>query len=191
MFILEKKDNLINNSAGFTLVELVVSIFIIAIMTSLFLTNYHSTSKRTELKLVARKMVSDIRLAQNNSLGFVEYGDDHVPEGGWGVHITTDADGNYIIFADNDFDKEYDSETESDINKGAMVINIPEGILIKTIKKEDGSSVNELDIVFLPPDPVVYINGEENKTVEITLEENSSNLTVVISVNHLGLIDVE
>ena len=60
--------------AGFTLIELMVSVSIVALVSGIFLVNYHSANKQSELSMSAQKLVSDIRLAQSYSLGSKEYG---------------------------------------------------------------------------------------------------------------------
>lgn len=162
-------------SAGFTMMELMVSIFIIALISGIFLTNYHSTNKRSELILTAQKLVSDIRLMQANSLGAVELAGE-VPEGGWGVHFN-EGDSDYIIFADIDADYTYDGGEEY------KIINLPGSITINSI--DIGNSV---DIVFEPPDPTTYINTDPVANVQIELTDGDSSKT--IEVNFFGLIDV-
>lgn len=56
------------NLRGFTLVELLVGISIVAVVFSVGIANYRDFSRRQELQGVTRKMVGDIRLAQQLSL---------------------------------------------------------------------------------------------------------------------------
>lgn len=173
-------------SDGFTLIELLVSISIIVTMTTFFLVNYHSTNIRTELILSAQKLASDIRIAQNKSLGSAEYGDDNIPAGGWGVHIEEGVD-NYVIFADNDGDFTFDIG-EDIINNGAEKLIFPANISIATTTV-NGADVTSIDFVFLPPNPVTYINGLDDATAMVILEESISFSTSTIEVNYFGLID--
>jgi prepilin-type N-terminal cleavage/methylation domain-containing protein len=179
---------LFKSGAGFTLIELIVSISIIAMMSSLFLTNYHSTNKRSELIMTAQKLASDIRLAQNYSLGSKEYGG-NMPTGGWGAHFDKiSLPNSYIIFADVDGDKQYDSG-EADIDKGGQTISLPAGVRIEDINT--GSSLDSIDITFLPPDPTTNIwDGSNNYNLaDITLLENTNNTTKKVEVNFFGLVE--
>lgn len=173
-----------NNAAGFTLGELLVSIFIIAMMSSLFLVNYHGTNKRSELGIVKQKVASDIRLAQNYSLGSKTYDGVNVPSGGWGIRFAISSPSNYIIFADKNENKFYDQ------GEAVETKTLPAGI---TVSYLDGWDF--YDIVYLPPDPIGYINGygyyddTASHRAHITLKENINNTEAIIFVGHLGLID--
>lgn len=178
------------NLYGFTLIELLVSIFIIALISGIFMVNYHNINKRSELKMAAQKLASDIRLAQNYSLGSKTYNGINTPPGGWGVHLALAGPSNYIIFADQaetDFpngDKTYDDGEAMEIK------TLPAGATIDSI--EIGGTPNPLaDIVFFPPDPQTYINGSGANSARIILKENLNNSTAAVTVNFFGLIDTE
>ena len=168
----------INNNQGFTLIELLVSIFIIAMMSGLFMVNYHNTNKRSELGIIKQKLASDIRLAQNYSIGSKTYDGVNAPSGGWGAHFSLADPTYYIIFADKDGNKSY-SVTEAIETK-----TLPAGLTIDSL-----SPASPLDIVFLPPDPVTYVNTSAVTSAQIVLRENINNSTAVITVNSFGLID--
>ena len=179
----------IKNLTGFTLIELLVSIFIIAIMSSIFLVNYHATNKRSELGMVKQKLASDIRLAQNYSLSDKEYESGKTPKGGWGVHFDLADPTHYIIFADKNAPN--GNQTYDGLSEAIETKTLPAGVIIEALSAA-GSSVNALDIVFFPPDPVTYINNNLNNTsAQITLKENINNSTAVVSVNFFGLIDTD
>ncbi len=170
--------------AGFTLIELLVSIFIIAIMSGLFMVNYHNTNQRSQLGVVKQKLASDIRIAQNNSLGSKTYDGVTTPSGGWGVHFSLADPTHYIIFADKDGDFTYNNDVNKD--KAKEIKTLPAGIIINSL-----SPANTVDIVFFPPDPVTYVNASPTANAQITLKENVNNSTAIISVNFFGLIDTD
>ncbi len=170
----------LKNTRGFTLEELLVSMFIIATMSTLFMVNYHNTNKRSELGVTKQKLASDIRLAQNYSLGSKTYDGANTPTGGWGVHFSMADLNRYIIFADKDGNHAYD------LGEAAETKNLPVGITIDYL-----DPANMVDIIFLPPDPVTYINGANNINAVITLRENINNSTSTVSVNFFGLIDTD
>lgn len=175
------KKNFINKY-GFTYIEFIVVIFIIAIISSIFLTNYHGTNKRSELIMAAQRLASDIRLTQDYSIGLKKFNNE-VPKGGWGVHFTTSSSGDYIIFADIDGgDGIYNGDSEK-----YEIINLPDGINISNISIDGGLA----DISFEPPDPRTWIidnGGGNNNSVQIKLSDEESIKT--IEINFLGLIDV-
>jgi len=168
----------IMNQGGFTLVEMLVSIFIIALMSGVFLVNYRAGGKGTELKNTAQKMASDIRLVQNYCLGAKDFNNAATP-GGWGVVIEQNNN-RYHIFADQNQNKTRQSAAES-----FMTINLPADVEISAM-----TGGNTATIVFVPPDPATYINGTSQE-IAITLRDKNTLKTLVIRVNKVGLIEVE
>jgi prepilin-type N-terminal cleavage/methylation domain-containing protein len=173
------------NLMGFTLIELLVSITIIAAMSGLFMVNYHNTNKRSELGVTKQKLASDIRIAQNNSLGSKEYESNKTPGGGWGVHFDLADPAHYMIFADKNLPN---GNQAYDAGETMETKTLPIGVTINSLSPVVGG---KLDIVFFPPDPVTYINGEKNKIAEITLKEGVNNSMATTTVNFFGLIDSE
>ncbi len=171
------------NLKGFTLIELLVSIFIIAAMSGFFMVNYHNTNKRSELGIVKQKLASDIRLAQNYSLGSKVYDGTNTPAGGWGVHFSLSDPAHYIIFADKNSPN---GNQTYDAGEAVETKTLPAGVTINSL-----SPANTVDIVFFPPDPVTYVNGSPTTSAQITIRENITNSTAVITVNSFGLVDVE
>jgi len=181
--------------SGFTIIELIVSIGIIAMVTGIFLANYSSANRRTDLTMTAQKMVTDIRLAQNYALGLTRYGSSgslNVPLGGWGVHFDLQNYGNnkYVIFADDNGDKLYESG-EDNLQYGAQVTVLPDNVVIDSIKLGPTTS-NKADITFLPPDPITTITGQSSSdsSVTIVLKDTKTNTVKTVRVNFLGLAEV-
>ncbi len=176
--------------SGFTLIELIVSITVIAMVTGIFLANYGSANRRTDLTMTAQKLVSDIRLAQSYALGLARYGNSgstNVPLGGWGISFDLTSLGNdrYRIFADDNANQVYNSG-EADERFGAQIIYLPTNINIESI-----STGNKLDITFLPPDPITTINsGTASTSVDIILKDQKTNSIKTVRINFLGLVEV-
>ena len=183
----------LKKKSGFTLTELMTSFFIIALMTGLFLANYQQGERQSDLMLTSQNLISNIRLTQAYSLGLFEY-DQSYPYSGWGVYFDTNDSGKYIIFADISETQEY-QEGEANEDKGGRIINISDGIEIvelEVVDKNGGiSSVDKLNIVFLPPDPRTYINKKyiENKRAIITLKQKNNEEEKKVKVNFAGLIE--
>jgi prepilin-type N-terminal cleavage/methylation domain-containing protein len=172
----------IKNQTGFTLIELLASIFIISLISTIFIVNYHNTNNRSLLNVTKQKLVSDIRLAQNYSLGSKKYNTTNTPSGGWGAHFSLTSPSNYLIFADLDSSRSYDN------GEAIETKNLPVGVTIDSIKV-NGTDSGSVDIIFFPPDPVTYINGLSDANTKVILKENINNSTGAVMVNFFGLID--
>lgn len=172
------------NKPGFTIFELLVSVFLIAALSSVFFANYHSANKRTDVIAAANNLASAYRLAQGNSLGLVKY-NGVVPAGGWGVHVVASSS-SYLVFADLNDNMAYDAG-EAISTSGGRTISLPNQISISSTSIGDSA-----DVTFLPPNPETRIyNGVATSTVvQIDVYENINNSTKAVLVNFLGLIEV-
>lgn len=166
---------------GFTMIELVVSILIIVSISAAFLTNYHSTSKRSQIQEASQKLASDLRLAQNDSLGLLQL-NGTMPAGGWGIHLETGTNDHYTIFADLNGDNAFQT------GEASGQVNLPSGVTIKNLNCF-GADVPICNITFIPPDPQTDINNSTSTSATITLTDESGS-TKDVTVNFLGLIDV-
>ena len=184
---------------GFTLVETVISIAVISIITALFIANYRSASRRSDIIMRAQEIVADIHLAQNNALGLVQY-NNSVPPGGWGINFNR-LENSYTIFADLNAPGtsgygSYDSSSEGNQNHGARTVVLPPLIKIFELKTADNATYDTLDVTFLPPDPKTNIwqgsglGAATSTALEITLTEEINNSTKTIRLNFLGLAEV-
>lgn len=202
-----------NLKAGFTLTEMLTSIFVIVMITTIFIANYQRGNRSMDLNTTAQKMVADIRSAQNDTLGLVKYGDSF-PPGGWAVNFDINAARNnqYIIFADLDEPQTLDANGdylpasehfgelnagEADVSRGARIITFPKNIIIKEILalSRDWGPVAELvNINFVPPDPQTIINDSyrqnEYQAVKIIIQDTNTQETKTVFVNFLGLIEL-
>lgn len=190
---------------AFTLIEMMTSIFIIILITGIFTANYHTGNKRTDLMMTAQKMVTDIRLAQNNTMGLIRYGDDF-PPGGWAVNFNLNEKNKYTIFADlnapaisldayqSSFDYNYRryNPDEGLEEYGARIITLPQGIEINSLKTSISPAPLMVNVNFLPPDPitVIFDGSQEASWLEITLKDMQDGEIRTVLVNFLGLIEV-
>jgi len=178
---------------AFTLLEMIVSISMITIVTALFIANYRSANKRTDLILTAQSLVADIHLAQNNTLGLVKY-NDAVPVGGWGVAFDV-AKNYYVLFAD--WDEPYmnmDETTEANPDYGGRITYLPADITISKLTTTGEFENSAVNVTFLPPDPRTNIyrvgSGATSSALEIELREGRNNSVKTVRVNFLGLVEV-
>jgi len=187
---------------AFTLFEMIVSLSMIMLVSVIFIANYKSMNKRTDLMMTAQTLAADLHSAQNNSLGLVKYAA-AVPEGGWGVSIEK-ASSSYVVFADLDAPGDlnymyYDMMAEGNKESGAREITLPRGITINDIRTYTGASLKasttRVDISFLPPDPKTNlldaVHHSTSTAIEIDLKSEANGDVKTIRVNFLGLIEVK
>lgn len=170
----------LKNNSGFTLVELLVSISIIAIISGLFLANYRGGEKSNQLNLSAQELASNFRLAQNHALGLLDF-EDATPYG-WGVNIDTQND-YFVVFANLDGNYSFDD------NEEYLRINLSKGVGFDSILVDETSSL-DLNVVFTPPDPTTHINNSDASEEAVITLKNQSGQTKAVSINFFGLVEV-
>ena len=182
------------NKLGFTVLEVLVSIGVIALLSGLFLANYRGGSRKLELSLNARKLASDIRLAQSRGLGISEY-NGSIPAGGWGVSFDIGSNNKqYIIFADLNDNKQYD-DGEANQAYGGLTVDLPANISLNNLLF-NGNTASRLDITFVPPDPITNIYNSTFSPATTTagtiiLHDDYGNVDSSVKINSFGLIEVE
>lgn len=186
---------------GFTLVELLVVIFIISLLLTIVMINYRSTEKYFTLQRSAHRLTQEIRNAQQNTMSMSVI-NGSIPNG-YGIYFTKQGD-NYDIYLYADIGEPFETYDPSDsivdtIYKETDSVylekEIPSAQLVK-IKdiKVNGNSANEATINFKPPDPSVKLmdgNQIEYSTITIILAlKNDEEEIKVINVNKAGLIEI-
>ncbi len=100
---------------GFSLIELVVVISIIALMSAAVYSNYSAIDNRGKLLSVASKTKEDLNLAQTYSLGGKANGAGSGPKNvftkGWGVYFNRNSN-KYVVFSDLNGNGLYDYPTK-------------------------------------------------------------------------------
>lgn len=176
MFINIILKNKIQNG-GFTIMEAMVTVAIIAIMSAVYLTNYRPTNQKIILDQAASGLVADLRYAQNMAMNVKKFNDE-IPQGGYGVKINNTSPGTYTIYADCDNDHEFD---------GVSLVCAGNTIAEKVSDRTLDSKIRittALDISFQPPNPVVWIDGSTGVASSIiTLEYGTTGVTKTITIN--------
>jgi len=147
---------------GFTLVEVLVAVFIIGVLTMMMLLNYRTGQDQASLTRSAAAFETDVRRTQNLAVASQEFGGS-IPCG-YGIHylgVRTFAlyagglGGSANCQASNhNFQSGLDSVYQD------MKIIEP-GVVFKSAFP---------DIFFEPPDPTTYINNSRSAGVSITIE---------------------
>jgi len=168
------------NSAGFTLIEMLVVIFIISLLSILILANYQGGKKEYALLQANQKLISDLRKVQNMAINGTEtegYCSTAVTCYGYGIYLNSGS--SYIIFADRDGDHRYNAI------EGFETVNLPSPIIIQS------TTPSPVSIFFKAPSPITYINGVSvaGVSAKVILRIQNSGLIKTIKVNTAGLIE--
>jgi len=158
--------------AGFTLVEMLVVIFVIGVISTLIFSNYRTGHKKYTLQRARQEVINHLRLAQDMSLTGLEFNNQVLS---FGLYFQLNKN-YYILFADLDGGFDYDGTSEDLIK-----VDLPTDVKISAL------SASPLTIIFAPPEGKVYINGSSTGSANITLEISS--LTRTIQISSEGVID--
>ncbi len=186
---------------GFTVVELVVSIAIFALMTALLLAKYGTFNDGVLMTNLAYDVALTIRNAQSYSLnvksapsGGANYSDQF--NYGYGVHFDIVNNKQIIFFVDTDGDQEYDSGEQ------ISVYNLKRGSILRAIcvgpTSCSGPATYSLDVSFKRPNPDAILFARDTASHAVIsgvgyaiIEFNSSNGTRKrIRLNSGGQINV-
>ena len=193
----EYKNKEINNK-GFSIYEVLVTVAIIAIMSTMAMVNFRSAGKKTELDMAAQKLASDIRKLQSYALNSKQVSDSTY---GWGIYIKKQGNwgSEYFFYADGD---KYNSNGHGEYNNGEKFganIILPDGISISSVTKNGDNNVNqEININYFPPDPTICFqeNGNDcedeiSNIKDITIILSNGSIAKKVKVNIFGLVDID
>ncbi len=179
-----KKDGIKDNK-GFSLIEMIVALSIFGFIAGVTVVNYRAGERSAILTNSANLLASNIRLAQNYALSSKEDDAGAVPAFGWGIFLAQGADEYYLFknLADGDWDCTDSCATNQE---KIRIFKLPQNIIVNSINPASPGR-----IVFLPPDPKTYVNGDDTADMTIVLRNTSTNQTKSITVNSYGMIEVQ
>ncbi len=184
-----------NITKGFTLIELIVSIAIFAIMTSLLLSKYGNFNQGILLTNLAYDVALTIRNAQSYGLN-VKSSDraSNLFDYPYGVHFDANNEV-FTFFADVNSNGDYNNPgdtivSDTRIKRGSQIGNLCLGTSVNC------TPVSKLNIIFKRPDPNALFNAKTaanadvtGNYAEITLKANDGSIKVVV-VRSTGQIAV-
>lgn len=172
----------LNFSRGFTLVESLVVISIILLLTSIALVNYRQGEEKFALERAAHKLAQDLRNTLEMAISGKTYGNPpQFPQGGYGIYFPGPDNKSYILFADLNGNKIYDSpleriETFYLEERGVTIYSFSPG--------------PQLSITFFPPDPTITISSNTGTSSEATIILKQKEATKRVIINKVGLIEI-
>ncbi len=192
------------NSRAFTLIELVVSIAIFALMTALVVVKYGNFNQSVLLTNLAYDVALTVRTAQTYGLSVKSTSGDDPFKYGYGVHFSTDAgsDAEMILYADFDENNRFTENTNEEVNiytikRGAVISDLCIGTESMCASGVSGGE-SIVDITFKRPDPNAQILGDDNcggpscfKKYARIIVQATDGSTRAVSVRENGQISVE
>lgn len=166
---------------GVTMIELLVTMTMIAIISSVVFASRGSMEDKLALQRAAYQLSHSFREAAEMSMGSFEGSCGVKDICGFGLYFNTSDYGFFIDCAPS-------CSTSNHIKDGQDIelrrVPLEGNIEIAT------TSPNSLNVLFSPPDPIVYINGTEwNREGIVTLELDSE--TRNVRINSAGKIEIE
>ena len=174
-------------SEGFTLVELLLVIFLILIISAAVFAQKGNMENGLILQKQARQLLQDLKETEESALGAEGFfcPTNSTTTYSVGLNFKKTNDSSYFIFADCDNSHKYDSD-----DKIIKQVELNKKIKLSFV---DHPAAN-LNIVFSPPVPKVYIDGNEwsssEAKVKLSLRNNPSK-SITIAVNSAGRIKLE
>ena len=158
-------------SAGFSIVELIVTLTIFITLTTVMLFKYNTMNTRLTLDTLAHQIAQWTRETQISAMSVKSHAGSYST--GYGLHFDTLVPNQFIFFADLDGDKKYTpGGTCGDVaSECVQVVNLLKGNTIAMLCGENKGNppgacpsgleaLMDTDIVFTRPDPDAFINGE-------------------------------
>jgi type II secretory pathway pseudopilin PulG len=178
---------------GITLVEIIVSIFMITMFSTILIANFPKILKEFALSRVSYKLAQDLRRVEDLGLSGVQLtggSGELVQAKGYGIYIDLSASPieQYILYADSNGDQSYTSGDY--IIETIDITKENPNLLIKGVENISGDSTS---INFTPPDPTVSIYNlcGSCQDISIVIGLDSENSEREVSINTSGLIKVK
>lgn len=180
--------NRYSKHSAFTLVEIVIVVFIIMVLSVLVLANYEWGGHQLSLKRSAHKVARDLRKAEDLAMSTAET-NGGAPRGGYGISFSLSEPHSYVLFGDNNGDSSYNPNPPAN-DLIIEEVELEENIVISELYWSSGVLMGDsLDIVFTPPDPIVTMPSDSTSSI-VTLHSVKTNQTIKIYINKVGLIEV-
>ena len=194
---------LLKNESGFTLVELILTITIIGMFSTVAIVNFQSNKNEDTLRVAGLRAVDAFRGAQSYALaGVPELADPSISSAlqfGVYVHQISGGVGEAIIFADTYpvggnglFDSRVGGDTV--IRTVSFDADNRKTVVLSDISVGGVSGTNPVSIVYKKPDATAFINGENGssdpKDVILTFKHRQTNHTKTVTINRVtGRVD--
>lgn len=182
---------------GFTILELVVVLGIIALMSGIVLVSLERGRAALAVDRAANQVAQDLRIAMEYALRARNHTCTLGSLEAYGIFADKQVATSYILFADCNDDRVFKTPALDPLKYDDVVdlIVLEKGVRIKDTKPTAGAPFPGSSIAFEPPDPIVTFKrstGAAGPQGEITLESvRDSSITRTVEVNNRGSVRVK
>jgi uncharacterized protein (TIGR02145 family) len=180
-----------------TLIELVISLFVIIVVSSLFVMNYNASFSGSNMIGSQISLYQSLKTAQMNSLSSKAYGSDFPIY--WGVYLEEGGE-LFKLFADIDGDGEFD-EGEADPILGGRDVSLSNDVKISNILWVEGPDIygtsSEVSVLFQIFDSKIGVFDLDDSFLDtestwyIELKDKRFDFANLIIVEPPGRIDIQ
>jgi len=200
-------------SAGFTLVEMLVTVSLLVIFTTAAVSYNRNTSSQIALFREQGKLINAIYKVRSLSIStYNRTGNLTSVPCGYGIHFATedkliifkdlpDAEGKCNVYGDNNSSFKFDYSGEDFVGSDEFVEEVDlKDVKIRNFTFDSGEDptlpvLDGVDIIFVPPDPRVYINNSTISsffdtpiTIELTPKSVSLDSKLSVKISKYGQI---
>lgn len=167
---------MLKNQAGFTLIELMVTVVIMTVLMSFMLANYNTGGAAYRVENATQEVASLVRKAEAFSNASKKFSN-QLP-GGYGVSFGAFL--NPVLYADLNSNRRLDAATET-----VETLKLPQGIVVKSTVPS-----SPVDLFFEPPKRDVFINGvtSSNGAVAIEVNDPANKVSRILNISTHGEI---
>lgn len=189
MFFLNKKIKSLNNKKAFSLVELLVTISILVVISSILFLNHTQFNSSILLENLAYEVSLTIRQAQAYGINVRQSGGSF--DEAYGVFFNKNFN-EFLIFADtypvDSPNLIYDADQDEIVDR----LGVARGNKIETLCAGSDCEIDSLNISFVRPDPsaIIKVGSQEYETAEIIILSPKGERKSVF-VNKVGQITVK
>jgi prepilin-type N-terminal cleavage/methylation domain-containing protein len=169
-------------SPGFTIPELLVSVFIITLMTAITLPNWHAGETTLALDRAAHKLSQDIRKATElaQRAQFFQCATGNIS--GYGVYISTGTPSSYILYVECNGNQEYNSGVDAKFQE----------VTLESKMQITSATPDPFSVFFVPPVPTITIQPGDLTEAQVTLSVvGDPSRLKTITITTKGIIDID
>ncbi len=186
-------------NAGFTLIEVIVTVGIMALIASATLFNFPEFSRRIQVEQEAGNLILSIRRAQAYSIAVREFSPGSAIFPGYGVNISLDDPTGYVIFGDINHTSRYESVDA----EGIETIKLGSRVKISQICGDSQSvppgpcTLSSADIFYIRPGPSSTFTGVDSglpsvyNDIKLVLSSDDNSISKSIIILSTGQVSIQ